>query len=132
MRRLTLARRPGRRRGEDVADRLRVLQPLRRFLPEVRLTGRREVVVARAAIVLGDAPHGADESSLLETIERLIERAIDELEVAPGGLLEPIGDLEAVHRAPAERLEHEDIEGTAKHGKGHGRCSIQVLYGDCS
>ena len=59
---------------------------------------RGQRVVARAAVVDGDAPLGADEPLLLEAIEGRIERPLPELQHVLRPLLDAFGDAPAVHR----------------------------------
>ena len=51
------------------------------------------------------------------SVERVIERAVVDVERAAGVVLEPGRDLEPVHGAPGERLEHEHVERAFDEGE---------------
>ncbi len=76
------------------------------------------MVEARAPIFFGDAPDGFDEAARLEAIECLVQRAVDQLEIAVRPLLQPVGDRIAVERAKRERLEDEHLEVAAQNREG--------------
>src|SRR5688500_18975966 len=71
---------------------------------------RGEGVVLRAAVVLRHAPLGVDRAGVLEATERLVERGVDDTEVAVGALVDPLAEGEAVHRLAGERTEDEKVE----------------------
>jgi hypothetical protein len=98
------------RRGEDSGHRLGVAEPARGLGAEVGASRRGGAVVARTAVVRRDAPLRLDEAALLHAMQRLIEGAVVDIQRSAGPLLEPRGDLEAVHRTPGERAEHEHVE----------------------
>src|SRR4051794_37737483 len=60
-------------------------------------------VVARAAIVLGDAPFGADAATVFEAVERLVQRRVDDAELAAGAVVDPLAEREAVQGAGGQR-----------------------------
>ncbi len=74
--------------------------------------GAREPVVAGTPVIPGHAPLRRDEFALFHAMQRLEQRRIHDIQPAARSLLEPADDLEAVHRPPRERLEHEDIQGS--------------------
>src|SRR4029079_4124420 len=78
---------------------------------QMRAASGRKLVVARAAIVVGESPLGGDEPPLFHAMQRVVERALLDVEVAAGPRFEPAGDLGAVHRTPGERFQDEDVEG---------------------
>src|SRR6185437_16620950 len=102
--------RRSRRRSEDVGYRLRVADPLRGLGGDARAPRSRDAIVPRPLIVLRHPPLGGDEIALLEAVERLIERAVADVERAARTGLDPARDLEAVHRCPAEGFEDEVVE----------------------
>jgi hypothetical protein len=57
----------------------------------------------------------------------LVEGAVADVECTAGSSLDPLRDLEAVHRGPAQGFEDEVVEGAFDDGKGvlvgHGRVS---------
>src|SRR5688500_10800336 len=86
--------------------------PCRRLGAEMTAPGGRERVEACAAVILGHAPLRLDVLASLEPMQRLIEGAVIDADGSAGLLGEPARDGEAVHRAPAQRLENEEIEGS--------------------
>ena len=52
-----------------------------------------------------------------------------DVEVAGGACFDPGGNLEPVHRAPGEGLEHEDIEGATQDREGLGYTHASLLTG---
>src|SRR5581483_10291395 len=68
----------GERSSEDAGDRRRVAEPARCLGAQVRAAFRRDVVIARLAVVVGDAPRGSDEALLLEAVEGLVQGAIED------------------------------------------------------
>jgi len=66
---------------------------------ELAAAARRELVVSRASILLGDAPLGVDQLAFLEPDERVVERAIFDCERAARAFLNPGRDLETVECA---------------------------------
>ena len=96
--------------GENAAHHLRVAEPSRGLGAEVRAPGGRHAVVPRAPVVLGDAPLGGDEPALFHAVKGVVERAVVDVERAAGVVLEPGGDLEAVHGSPGECLEDEHVQ----------------------
>src|SRR5581483_5755045 len=95
---------------EEVVDRRDVVSPTGHFSAESRAPFRGERVVLRAAVVLGQAPLGVDRTGVLEPIQRLVERRVDDAEIAAGALVDPLADGEPVHRLPGERAEDEQVE----------------------
>src|SRR5215216_2062490 len=95
---------------QDGPDGARVARPRLGLGQEEAAAGGGEPVVARLAVVLGDAPARAHELALLEAVERLVQRAVVDGEPAAGGAFEPARDAEAVHLVPAEGLEDQEVE----------------------
>src|SRR4051812_16105731 len=79
-------------RFEDPADRARISLPRRRLGAELGAAARGERVVACASVVLGESPLGGDRAGVLQAMERLVQRRIDDHEVARAALLDPLGD----------------------------------------
>ena len=71
----------------------------------------REFVVPRPSIVVARAPLGGEPAAAFHALEGLIERAVVDAERAVRAVLEPGGDGVAVHRAPAQCFEDEEVEG---------------------
>src|SRR3954469_3467935 len=71
---------------------------------------RGELVVLGVAVVLGDPPARFDPPFPAHAVERGIERALLDAEHVVGGGLDPAGDPVAMHRAPGERLENEELD----------------------
>src|SRR6478672_6843182 len=67
---------------ENAVHGARVALPRRRLGAKLRAAVRGERVVLRPAIVLRHAPLGDDRSGVLEAVERLVERGIDDHELA--------------------------------------------------
>src|SRR5690348_12218543 len=100
-----------RERGEY---RGRVPRPVCFFDTQLRSTGRGELVIARAAARVRDAPRRAHPPSTSEAVQRRVECAFADAQHIAGGLLDPSGDVVAVARSPGERLEDEDVERAAE------------------
>src|SRR6185437_6084414 len=97
----------------------------------MRAPGRGETVVARAPAVFRDAPFGLEETALLQPMQCLHERGIFHAQPSGGSLLQPLRDLERMHRGPRQRLEDQDIERAfhQRHGpKLHRVVSTPTLY----
>src|ERR1051326_3855336 len=75
-----------------------------------RASRLREAVEPGAASLVGEAPLGLHEPTLLETIERGIERALIDLENVARELANTLGDPPAVERCEEEALENEQVE----------------------
>src|SRR6186713_3352234 len=89
----------------------RVPRPPRGLRAQLRASTRGELIELRLAIVLGEAPLGLDQATLLESMERRIKRPFLDLQLGPARLGDPPRDCVAMSWSPAQRLEHEDIEG---------------------
>src|SRR6185312_1598389 len=99
------------RESENRGDGRRVARPYGRLLAEAAASRRCELVIARAAVVLGGAPLGAEPTAAFHPLEGLVESVVVDAEGAVGPVLEPSGDGVAVHGAPAQGLEDEQVEG---------------------
>src|SRR5204862_7862217 len=106
-RRVTLA---SRRRAEDRCDGFGVADEAGALGAQVRAAGGGELVIARAPVVVGKSPLGSDECPFFHAMERVVEGALLDIEMAAGARLEPRRDLRAVHGAPGECLQDEDVE----------------------
>ena len=71
---------------EQTVHRGDVVLPARDFGAELFAAFRGEGVVLRAAVVLGHAPFGVHGAGVLETVERFVERRVDDAEVAAGAV----------------------------------------------
>ena len=100
---------------ENEVDRARHASPLRQRLVQVPPPGRSQRVVARAAVVVGDAPLGADELLPLQAIERRVERPLPELQHVLRPLLDAFGDAPAVHRLELQGSQDQHVERSLQH-----------------
>src|SRR5579862_1161424 len=80
--------------------------------------GSGQMVEARAAAQLGNAPFGFDPTLMLQTVQRRIKRALIDLQNLFGDLLDAFGNSPAVQRAGLQRPEDQEIESALK--KIHG------------
>src|SRR5687767_11467134 len=102
--------------------------PLGPFGVQVAAAGGGEGVEAGPAVVVGEAPLGAEQALPLEPVERGVERALVHGEDLERAGLDPLGDAPAVHGTQAEGLEHQHVEGALEQaggkavggGAGHG------------
>src|SRR5207249_3881075 len=90
----------------------------------MRSAGGGELVVARAPVVVGEVPLGADEAALFHPVEGVVQRAVVDVEAAAGTLLEPGGDFGAVHRAPRQGFEDEDVERPLQERRAVAHCNV--------
>src|SRR5688572_9082151 len=67
-------------------------------------------VIARPAVVVGDAPRPFDESQPLEALQRRVQRAERHAEHPAGELLDALADAVAVQRRQRERFEDQQVE----------------------
>src|SRR5437868_4113661 len=96
--------------GHDRVDRGRKPPPARRLVRELSFTGAREMVELRLAIVLRCPPLGGDPASILEAMQRGVERALVHLQDIARDLLNPLGYPPAVHGLKGERFQDEHVE----------------------
>src|SRR5262245_10025478 len=100
--------------------------PLADFNGQLPPSGRRQLVVLRAAAQLRHAPLGFNPSLVLEAMECRIERALIDLQDIFGDLLDAFRDRPAVQRLGSQRAEDEQVEcarqkvrnGGPRHGVG--------------
>src|SRR5687768_14641263 len=92
------------RASQNGGQRRRIPEQPRRLGLQLRATVRRNPVIARFSIVLGDTPLRVDVASLFQPVERLVQRRVLDLERARRLLLQPARDLEAVHWRPGKSL----------------------------
>ena len=104
-------------RATGCRDRFGVAQPGGGLGAQALAAGGRELVVAGAPVVLARAPLGAEPAASFHALQRLIERAVVDAERAVRALLEPGRDGVAVHGAPAERFENEEVERALEEGQ---------------
>ena len=98
------------------AHRLDQAAPVACLSGELLATARGELVEARAAVVVADAPGGFDVSLGLEPLERGVERAvIDEQDLVRGRLDGP-RDALTVLPAEQQRAKDQDVEGALEEG----------------
>src|SRR5689334_24120480 len=96
-------RRRIRSRGlEDLEHRLGITTPRLLLVAELAPADRRQLVEAGATIVLGEAPARLDTARPLESVERLVQRRILDLDDTVSPLTDPARDGVAVHLAPNE------------------------------
>ena len=74
---------------------------------------------------------GADPAASLEAVERRVQRSFLDLQDVVGDLLEPARNGVAVHGAPAQRLENENVERALEQvdcGFAHDDFPIEILW----
>ena len=106
------------------SDGIRMTVPHRRLRAKARTSGGAQLVELRATVAIGDAPLRRDPPAPLETVERRVQRPLLDQEDRAGRVLDPLAHAIAMHRAPAQRLEDEQVERAAQQvgfGVGHGR-----------
>ena len=89
------------------------LSPARGLDAECAASGRRESIVFRAAIVVGELPVAVNPFFLFQSLERGIERSLIDLEHAVGGLLDALCDSPAVHGTEREGAEEKEVDRAA-------------------
>ena len=89
--------------GEDLSDRQGDARPELLFGREPPLAGRGHPVVLGAAPLGRGAPFSGDEPLLLEPMQHRKERARADLKRAARGLLDAVGDADAVPRLERQR-----------------------------
>src|SRR3954453_12076767 len=100
-------------RGEETVDDSGQPVPLVALGAQLAPAAWSKRVETRAAVVLGGAPFGADETALLEPQQRGIERALVDLQRVLGHLFQALRDAPPVERAEGfQRAEHHEVEGT--------------------
>jgi hypothetical protein len=99
----------------DRAGHLLELSDLGRELPAPL---RREVIEARAAVVVGLLPLAGHPSLHQHPLKGRVQRAFLDLEHVPRRALDVLGDPVAVQRAaPVEGLEHEHVQRARRDGR---------------
>src|SRR5215204_1574755 len=107
---------------QNPGHRNRISRPPRRLRAELRPAPRRELVELRLAIVLREPPLGLDPSPLFQPVERRVQCALFNLQLRAARLGDPARDCVSVSWTPAQRLEHEDIEGPLQ------QCEVVVAH----
>src|SRR5258707_14938638 len=95
--------------------------------------GGRQLVVARAAIVVGHTPIAGDQAPRFETMQRLVQRAVVEVQRTARTFLEPEADLEAMQGPGGHGAEAEDVQRAAKNrelvrGRRHRRQAALYFF----
>src|SRR5262245_17161007 len=90
--------------------------------------GRRERVVARPPVVLGDAPLRVDQTLAFETIESGVERALSELKHLLGPLFNSLGYAPAVHGLELDRAQHQHVQRALQHVFGFA-VLVRIAHG---
>jgi len=70
-----------------------------------------ELVVAPAAVVLGDAPGRLEPSSSLHAQQRGVQRPLGDEEDVAGHRLDAVGDAPSMHGLEGERLQNQHLQG---------------------
>src|SRR5690606_40352438 len=87
-------------------------------------------------IVLRNPPVRLHQPALLQAVEGLIQSRVADLQRPGGAPFQPAGDLEAMHRPPRERLQHQDVKRAFDQRQGvrhaSSRVSIKSLKGRCA
>src|SRR5262249_18491227 len=92
------------------SERLLEALPLAPFGLELFEAARRELVEARAAVVLRRAPASFDQPLALEAAERRIQRAVVHVEHALGYDLNGLREIPAVRRPRAQQTKDDQVE----------------------
>src|SRR5579872_3014679 len=96
-------------------DRPRRARPRTMLFGQLSPAIRRELVVARAPIVLGGLPGRRDPSLALEPLQGGIERTLVHFQHGVGPLANALGDAPAVHGLQTQGLEDEHVERALEH-----------------
>src|SRR4029078_6404310 len=99
---------------KDGADGAGERRPFRGFGLKLLSAASSQFVELRLATELGHPPLGFDPAFALHAIERGIEGAFFDLDGVARRLLEPARDGVAMSRSPAQRFEHECVEGAVE------------------
>src|SRR5258708_5601406 len=108
--------------GEDACDEGGHAVPVVRFGAEPGPAGGCEAIELGLAFVVGLTPLGGDETLVLETEERGIERSLLDGELVAGDLLDAEENAVAVEWAEGDGLQDEHVEGALHEVElaGHG------------
>src|SRR4051812_11872870 len=98
------------RRAEHCGDGAGELSPGAGFAFELLAAGCGQLVVLRAAVVLGGAPACLDPATPFQTMERGIQRALLDAQDIRRNLLQPFRDGPAVLWLERERAEDQEVE----------------------
>src|SRR5512138_533398 len=96
---------------QDLRDRRGESAPRARLRIEPGAAFLRQLVVLRAAVVVGGAPARLDPAAALEPMKRRVERALLDVERRAGDLMEAFGDRPTVLRVERDGLQNEEVEG---------------------
>src|SRR5689334_4076847 len=95
---------------EERVDGVDVVLPSRDLAAERLPPFGGQRVVARPPIVVRHTPLGAHGTAVFEAVQRLVQRGVDDAELAGGAVVDPLAEREAVHRAGGEGAEDEQVE----------------------
>ena len=101
-------------RSEDEPHRVGEPPPFADFPRQLFASRGREVVEARATIVVGDAPLAAHPAGRLEALERGIERTVIDEKRTLRRMLDRERDAMSVVRSERQRSQHEKVERPLK------------------
>src|SRR5262245_15463710 len=119
--------------SEDAGYGLRVAEPRGGFGLQSLAAISRQLVEARPAVRLGDAPLRLNQAAVLQAMQRLIERTVIDPERARRTLLEPERDGIPMQRTPTQCLEDEQIERAFEERQfGHGDPLYLSAYPVCA
>src|SRR4051812_28923869 len=95
---------------EDLGNRRDELAPCAGFRVEPRAPLPRQLVVLRAAIVVGGAPARLDPAPPFEPVKRRVERPLADVEGGARNQAEPLRDGPPVLRLEGDRFQDEQVE----------------------
>src|ERR1700723_2866691 len=96
--------------GQDATDGVDHGAPAVGLEVELFAAGRGQLVEARLAVILADAPVGGDPAAIFEAVQGRVERTLLDLENVVGGVLDDVRDGMAVGRAHDQGLQYEHVE----------------------
>ncbi len=99
-------------------------------IAQVLLTARGEAIETRLLAFVRKAPFGFDAALFLETVERGVERSIEDVEGTVGGSADRSRDGVSVVRPPGKCLEDEGIERALKQRDLIGHGYLLMLLGN--
>ena len=86
------------------------LLPALFFLGELFASERGKPVIARAAVVVRDAPSGGDPAILLHAVQSGVERALFDAQHLFGHFVDTEGNAPTVHRPELKRFQDQESE----------------------
>src|SRR5262249_38711387 len=111
------------RRFEDLCDDSAELPPGRGSGVQLGAPLTRELVVLRAAVVIGRGPPGFDPAPPFEAVQRRVERSLAHFQDGAGDPVQPLCNRPAVLWLERDGLQYQQVERALRqvHAVGHGR-----------